>query len=105
MADKIFVDGFYSKKVNESAPAYVIADLSVHADTLMKWLAAHKDLVDEKGYMRWTVKDSQGGKRYTEVNTWKPEAKPAEVVEDGFQLPPVQVEDLGEAPKGTVPEF
>lgn len=92
---KIFVNGLFSKKVPDTAPAWVIANLSVHRESLLKWLTENPQLADEQGYIRMTIKESKEGKRYTEVDTWKP-TTPA---------PAPANPNLGEVPASQLPPF
>jgi hypothetical protein len=71
--ETIFTDGFYLNKVHEKAPAFVITNQSIHVEKAIAWLNANKHLADEKGYIRLTGKESRQGKRYFEVDQWKPE--------------------------------
>jgi len=71
--ETIFTDGFYLNKGHEKAPAFVITNQSIHVEKAIAWLNANKHLADEKGYIRLTGKESKQGKRYFEVDQWKPE--------------------------------
>lgn len=70
--DKIFTDGFYLNTVSEKAPPYIITNQDIHVEKAIAWLLANKHLANEKGYIKLTGKESQQGKRYFEVDTWKP---------------------------------
>ncbi len=70
--EKIFAEGFYLNKLNEKAPSFVLVDQSIHVEKALAWLEANKGLANEKGYINLTGKESQNGKRYFEVNTFKP---------------------------------
>lgn len=71
----IFTEGFYLNKVHEKAPAFIITNQSIQVEKAIAWLQANKHLADEKGYIRLVGKESKEGKRYFQVDTWKPEAK------------------------------
>jgi hypothetical protein len=74
MADeKIFADGFIFKR-NENAPDFVVGNVSVKVDEAITFLKAHQS----KGWVNLNVKKSQGGKYYTELDTWKPKEKSEE---------------------------
>lgn len=79
MAEKIFVNGIVSKEVAPTAPDFILGKLSIQVDDLKRWLEANDNLCDENGWINLTVMRSRGtGKRYIEVDTWKPVAKSAE---------------------------
>lgn len=94
MADKIFVSGMYLNKVSDKAPEYIITNQDIHVDTMIKWLQDNRQLANEKGYIKITGKEGQSGKRYFEVDTWKPEKK--EESQEEQQIP------TGQGYKGTV---
>lgn len=73
--ETIFTEGIYLNKVHEKAPAFIVANVSIHLEKAIAWMQANKHLADEKGYIRLTGKESKQGKRYFEVDTWKPEKK------------------------------
>ena len=73
--DAIFVSGMFLNKVSDNAPAFIITNQSIHMETLFKWLQANKGLADEKGYIRIVGKEGQSGKRYFQVDTYKPKAQ------------------------------
>jgi hypothetical protein len=77
MSEKIFAEGIYLNKVNAKAPDYIISSVSIHVDKAIEWL--QKQERDEKGYVKLTGKEAKNGKRYFEVDKWKPtqEASPS----------------------------
>lgn len=75
-----FVGGLFLNKVSDNAPSFIITNQSIHMETLFKWLQANKGLADEKGYIRIVGKESKEGKRYFQVDTWKPKAEAQESV-------------------------
>lgn len=84
--EKIFISGFYSSDVADTAPAWLLGKGSLHADKLAQWLTENKQLADKDGFIRYTVKKSQStGKRYVEVDTW---VKPSQSLQpDGTPYP------------------
>ena len=70
-----FVSGLFLNKVSDNAPSFIITNQSIHMETLFKWLQANKGLADEKGYIRIVGKESKEGKRYFQVDTWKPKTE------------------------------
>ena len=71
MADeKVFADGFIFKR-NENAPDFVVGNVSVKVDEAIAFLKASQ----KKGWVNLNIKQSQGGKYYTELDTWQPKEK------------------------------
>ena len=68
MADKIFVNGIVVKQRHDRTPDYVLANISCKVDELIPCLQQHAD----NGWVNIQIKQSQGGKNYAEVDTWKP---------------------------------
>ena len=69
MADKQFADGIRAFKPNAKAPGFVKVELTINKAEFTAWLASQQDEV------RLTVKQSQKGTYYTEVNTFTPQQK------------------------------
>lgn len=68
--ETIFTEGIYLNKVHEKAPAFIVANVSIHLEKAIAWMQANKHLADEKGYIRLTGKESREGKRYFQVDRW-----------------------------------
>ena len=82
--EKIFSEGIYLNTVHEKAPEFIKANVSIHIKKAIEWLQTleHKGVVDEQGYVRLVGKEGREGKRYFEVDTWKPTEKKEEVTSD-----------------------
>lgn len=78
--DKKFIDGLFFDR-NEKAPEYVKGKISIQVEKFIKYLTEN---VNEKGYVNIDLKQSQNGKYYAELNTWKPEKK--EVAEEEINV-------------------
>ena len=76
MAEKQFADGIRAFKPNAKAPDFVKVELTINKSEFTAWLASQPDEV------RLTVKQSQKGTYYTEVNTFTPQPQNAPKVED-----------------------
>lgn len=93
MAEKIFVNGFISKDVPDTAPDFILGKGAVHVPSLIEWLITNKGLADDKGYINiTTLRSKTTGKRYTEVDTYKKPVPPVEepkeaVVPSGYTGP------------------
>lgn len=72
MTDTIFAEGIYLNKVNDRAPEFIKANVSIHREKAIKWLNENAGLCDEKGYIRLVGKESKIGKRYFSVDRWEP---------------------------------
>ena len=84
--ETIFTEGIYLNTVHEKAPDFIKANVSIHAEKAIAWLSTLKEkgLLDEKGYVKLTGKESKQGKRYFEVDQWKPEKKDETIDETGI---------------------
>jgi hypothetical protein len=104
MEEKIFVNGLISKDVADTAPEWILGKMSMQVNELINWLEKNRKLQDENGWINLTVKRSQKtGKRYIEVDTWKPKVEQVEEKKDDFVLPEVTV-DTGEVPANQLPK-
>ena len=68
MAEKQFPNGIRAFKPNEKAPSFVKADLTINKAELTTWLQSQPDTI------RLSVKESQKGTYYVEVNTFEPKS-------------------------------
>lgn len=94
--DKIFLNGIISKDIPETAPAWILGKFSMNVPELKKWLDDNSQRLMDNGWINFVIKKSEKtGKRYIEVDTYKP-VKPIET------LPEVKV-DTGEVPTKDVP--
>lgn len=64
-----FVSGMFLWPVHKNAPKFVKLDISFRAEAFVEFLNAN---VDEKGYVRVTVKESKEGKIYAVLNNYEP---------------------------------
>lgn len=71
MSEKVFASGFYFNEPHGKAPDFVLGNVSIRPDQFIPWLQSQK--ASEKGYVRISIKRSQGGKVYAELDTWEPE--------------------------------
>jgi len=72
MSEKIFAEGIYLNKVSETAPSFILTNQSIHIEKAIAWLQSMKPHADDKGYIKITGKEGKSGKRYFELDTWKP---------------------------------
>ena len=68
--EKVFAQGFLFKR-NENAPDFVIGSQSIKVDEAIAFLQEHS----QNGWVNLQVKQSQGGKYYTELDTFVPKPK------------------------------
>jgi hypothetical protein len=100
MADKIFVNGIISKEVPATAPDFILGKFSIQPNELTNWIIKNRMLEDGNGFINCTVLRSKStGKRYVEVDQWKPTKK----IDDGsVGLPPSELRDLEAFHSGAV---
>ena len=84
----IFISGMFLNKVSDKAPDFIITNQSIHMETLYNWLKENKHLANEKGYINITGKESKGGKRYFQLDTY--EKKEIEQVAPASNTPAVE---------------
>lgn len=77
-SNKVFLNGIISKEVPETAPDFILGNLSINVNDLISWLmdARTKDYC-KNGWInaqikRGLPKGDEPGKRYIEVDTWQP---------------------------------
>jgi len=78
MADKVFTDGMIIKWLGpndpnrrQNAPDFILGQISFKVDDIVKCLQANNN----NGWVNVDIKRSQGGKVYSEVDTWKPKGQ------------------------------
>jgi hypothetical protein len=70
--EKVFANGFSFKR-RESAPDFVIGNISIKVDDAIEFLKANKK---QDGWVNLNILKSQSGKPYIELDTWSPESTP-----------------------------
>lgn len=65
--EKVFVDGMIFKAKSPNAPEFIKGSLSVKVEEFPIFLKKHNN----KGWVNIDIKQSQGGKFYLELNTFK----------------------------------
>jgi hypothetical protein len=68
--EKVFANGFSFKR-RESAPDFVVGNLSVKVDDAIKFLQEKQ----KDGWANLDIMKSQKGTYYVELNTWTPDNK------------------------------
>lgn len=63
-----FVVGMIARAPHDNAPEYVKARLSIKREELVAWLQSKDD-----EWINVDIKESQGGKWYAAVDSWKPD--------------------------------
>jgi hypothetical protein len=67
-SEKVFADGFLFKR-NESAPDFIVGNLSMDAKRAIEFINAH----EKNGWVNLKIKKSVSGKYYLELDTWVPQ--------------------------------
>lgn len=86
--ERIFADGFIFKR-RETAPEFVIGNLSVKVDDAITFLKNN----DKKGWVNLNIKRGRSGNPYIELDTYEPsntkktEPAPVKKEEEGEDLP------------------
>ncbi len=65
----VFVDGLNIKLPSEKAPTWILLQMGFNAHKFFQWCQEHQD---DKGWVNITIKKSQKGSIYGELDTWKP---------------------------------
>jgi len=69
----IFINGLLSKEVPETAPDFILGNLSINVNDLITWLMdARTKEYCKNGWINAQIKRGQSGKRYIQVDTWQP---------------------------------
>ena len=68
-----FPNGFFAKEPAETAPDFVKGRMNIKLDEAIGWLQTKQKSGEE--WVSLDIKESQGGKWYAAVNTWKPKGK------------------------------
>lgn len=80
----VFVDGLNIKLPSEKAPAWILLQMGFNAQKFFRWCQDH---MDDKGWVNITVKKSQKGVIYGELDTWKPN-------KESVEPSPITLDDL-----------
>lgn len=88
MSEKIFVNGLISKDVPETAPEFILGKLSVKVSELSKWLNDNKGIADNDWINLTVMRSKITGKRYIEVDTYKPKTPVLDTVDYGDKVVP-----------------
>jgi len=67
MADKVFANGMIVKAPRDSAPDYVICDVSIKIEEFEETIRKH----GYQGWLNLSIKESTTNKLYAEVDTWR----------------------------------
>lgn len=103
MSEKIYVNGLISKDVPETAPEFILGRLSVKVSELSKWLNDNKAIADNDWINLTVMRSKTTGKRYIEVDTWKPKTEQVEskTIPEGKGID--MTEFTGEVPTKDIP--
>ena len=73
--DPIWIKGLFFNLPHENAPSFVKGSISIHPATFLKWVDDNSSLLNEKGYVKISLKVGKSGKEYAEVDTYIPKQK------------------------------
>ena len=91
--DKVFGEGIFFKQ-KENAPSFVMGAVSIKVDEFILFL---KDNV-KKGWVNLDLKESKGGKKYFQLDTWEPKPQSEKVAEAPKPKAKVAEADTDEIP-------
>lgn len=97
--EKVFADGFFAEKKEIEKAPWVKASISIKVSDATPFLQMHEN---KGGYVNLTLKESQKGTYYLELDTFEPKEKTSEAKEqppvplNGVEYPEeeVDVEDI-----------
>lgn len=69
--EKIFVDGFMSQEIADTAPEWVLGKASIKVDALIAFLEANKKYAVNGFLNIQTLRSKATGKRYTELDLYQ----------------------------------
>lgn len=78
-AEKDFPKGIMVKNPKDGAPSFVLANVSIKVDDAIEYLQEFKRNTG-KEWWNGQIKESQGGKKYLERDTWEPKSDPGAYV-------------------------
>ena len=78
MADKVFPNGIRAFKPRETAPAYVKAEIVISKADFKNWMLTEGDEI------KLTLKESQKGTYYFEVNSFVPTQKAVQSIQSAL---------------------
>lgn len=70
--ETIFTDGLVFRMPSEKAPDFILLQMAVNSTKFFRWCQEHQD---ERGWVNITIKRSQKGTVYADLDTWKPQKK------------------------------
>jgi len=76
MASKVYPQGLFTFKKHEKAPGFVLGDMNINIDTLVKWCNEHPEyLRDYKGERQLPLQmtNNDEGRVVISVNTYRKE--------------------------------
>lgn len=82
---KVFANGMIVKPRHPNAPDYVKGNLSIKVDEFIQTLQQNNN----NGWVNISIKQSQNGKNYAEIDTWRP-AQQAQAPQPMQQAPAPQ---------------
>lgn len=90
MNEKKFIDGLFTSR-RESAPEFIIANLSFKTDKFIEWL---KQNTNGRGYCNVDVQKSASGSLYATLNDWQPSNQSNSQEEKENDNEEIQVENI-----------
>lgn len=73
--DAIFAEGISVFSPRETAPEFVLGDVVIDVNAFVNWVKQNQTYLGNDKKLRLSLKRSQNGKPYMDVNTYKPQPK------------------------------
>ena len=73
--DAIFAEGISVFAPREQAPEFVLGDVVIDVNAFVNWVKQNQTYLGNDKKLRLSLKRSQNGKPYMDVNTYKPQPK------------------------------
>jgi len=89
MSNKIFAQGIFFQEKHANAPSFILGDVSFKVSEAIEFLKKYKN---DKGFVNITLKISQGGKKYFELNQYKK----VDTGQEGTSITPEQIKQLND---------
>lgn len=102
MAEKIFVDGFMSQEVADTAPEWILGKASIKIEALMEFLENNKKYA-VNGFLNIQILRSKTtGKRYTELDLyqWSKLQEKEQVATEIIDVPNTKTSPSEDYPEG-----
>lgn len=72
MEDKVFIDGYITRDILETVPAWILGSGAIHAKKMIKWLQDNEKYADKGGWIPYqTLRSKEKGTRYSVIDMYQ----------------------------------